>query len=242
MAWKAIKSSPLFSEDNQFAEFLMSLSGTLIFYEGNQNLNMLDLPSLASNSNLIQALVYGGDSIIYRCDTYTINGCLRPKPASISIKTEKSLGYKVTKILNEIVNRMENNEELTSAHIALLNSTSIPVYRILNVYTTYAPATKMMDIQHYAELIAYDLLYHFLVENIKNVEQLSRAQLDIGNIGQDFFIEMQKAREQVDRERARTAEQANHVLSLIEKAKNVEKELAGQFSSSMRNSIGKAHE
>jgi len=194
------------------------------------------LPSLSTHSNLLQAIVYGGDGTVYACDTYEKNGCLRPKLNPLKISSSKALGVKITQALNEMVYAMEHDEELKPSHKALLNTTSIPVYRILNVYTTYAPATKLMDIHYYSELIAFDLLYAFLVENIKAVEEISRSEHDLGKIGGDFFVKMQKAREQVDRERAKSAEQANQVLSLIEKAKNVEKEIASQYASGMKNS------
>lgn len=239
IAWKAIKKSALLGEDNQFAEFLMSLSGTIIFStDSENNLIMVDLPSLISHSDLLHALVYGGEAQIYKCDTHEMSGCLHPTLAPIRISTEKSLGTKISKTLNEMVEAMDNDEELKPAQIALLNATSIPIYRILNVYTTYAPATKLMDIQYYSELISYDLLFYFLTENIKQVEQISRSQLDIGEIGSDFFERMQTARKEVDRERARAAQQANHVLSLIEKSKNVEKEIASQYAAGMKNSAG----
>ncbi|MGD9592635.1 MAG: conjugal transfer protein TraH [Candidatus Babeliales bacterium] len=237
MAWKAIKNSQIFGNDNEFAEFMMSLSGTIIFSRNeNGNLSILDLPSLSTHSNLLQAIVYGGDATVYACDTYEKNGCLRPKLKPLKISSSKALGVKITQALNEMVYAMEHDEELKPSHKALLNTTSIPVYRILNVYTTYAPATKLMDIHYYSELIAFDLLYAFLVENIKAVEEISRSEHDLGKIGGDFFVKMQKAREQVDRERAKSAEQANQVLSLIEKAKNVEKEIASQYASGMKNS------
>lgn len=237
MAWKAIKTSAIFGNDNEFSEFLMSLSGTIIFSRDKENnLNVLDLPSLAAHSQLLKALIYGGDATVYQCDTYDKNGCLMPKLKTLKINSDKALGTRISKILSDMVHAMENDEALEASHKALLNATSIPIYRILNVYTTYAPATKLMDIHYYSNLVAYDLLYYFLVENIKNVEEMSRSQLDLGKIGHDYFARMQQAREQVDRERARSAEQANQVLSLIEKAKNVEKEIASQYAAGMKNS------
>lgn len=237
MAWKVIKKSPFFGNDNEFSEFLMSLSGTIIFSEDAQNnQNILELPSLAAHSQLLRAIVNGGEATVYKCDTYEPTKCLHPTLKSLKISSDKALGSQITKALNEMVYAMEHDKELEPAQQALLNSTAIPIYRILNVHTTFAPATKIMDIHYYSELIAYDLLYYFLVDNIKNVEDLSRSQLDIGKIGSEFFANMQKAREQVDRERARAAQQANHVLSLIEKAKTVEKEIASQYSAGMKNS------
>jgi conjugative transfer pilus assembly protein TraH len=232
ITWNALKANGMFSKNNEFAEFLMSLSGTVIIREG----KIESKPSLIEQSNLLAALLRGGQGSVYKCVEY--EHCLNPSNGTIQISSDKGLSSMVEKLLLDMTTQSELDLPLTDAQKAFLNSTSIPVYKILKVNSAYAPATKFWDISHYADLIAYDLMFQFLSDSLREVESLAYSQKGSGEITSEVFDSMQKARRIVDSKRARAAAKANEFLNLIDHQKKNEQTVAGQVADKMKSALG----
>ena len=58
---------------------------------------------------------------------------------------------------------------LTPSEIGLLQSTRLPVYKMLNVQNAFVGDKQILDIVSYADVIATDILFQYLDENLSVV-------------------------------------------------------------------------
>lgn len=61
------------------------------------------------------------------------------------------------KLITGLKNYIRKDEE-----IGLLNSTSLPVYKMLNVQATFQKDKSIMNVSAYADVIAMDILFQYL--------------------------------------------------------------------------------
>lgn len=144
------------------------------------------------------------------------------------IPESKSLLSKVTKTLDDLVEAIYNDKTIEEHQKAFLNSTRLPVYKMLNVMTAYREGASPLNAQDYAELIALDILYKYVLEVIDivqdNVEQLKAVQVDKDTTG-TFIEQLSKARERIIARRGNAFQQMDTVLSFVETTQLVEKQL-----------------
>ena len=93
---------------------------------------------------------------------------------------------------------------LTNEEKDFLNSTRLPVYKMLNVMTAYRRGYAPLDVHQYGELIALDILYKYVLEVIDivhdSVTQLKSVQVDEAHMEQ-FLTHLQRARERITQRR-----------------------------------------
>ncbi len=173
-AWKAIKSNAFLSSNNDVAELFMSITGTVIIkHEGNDDgsNNEVFLPSLVGDEGLLSTLLHGGTATSYSCDTNGEDGCLNPSKNDLSLNKSDSLVYRVENTINEIVNKIKKDEiALTEKEKAFLQSTRLPIYKMVNVQSAFTKDRSVLDVASYSELIASDILFKYLEETIGLVD------------------------------------------------------------------------
>ena len=228
LAWKAIQKNSFLIKDQEMAEFFMTLSGSLIARKTGSSdkapLTVSVLPSLADHGDLINALLQGGQAKIWKCDDK--EKCLNPHAAQVSVS--KPLETRVHSLLDSMVNKVYMDEPLTKEELAFLNSTSLPIYKILNVTTAYQRGKSPIDIRDYSRLIAYDLLSQYLLEVLDivtiNLDDLRTVQVDDSHIKR-LLDGIHKVRERVVQRRSSVVQQLQSILSLIEKTSALEAQL-----------------
>ena len=80
LAWRVIQKNDFLAKDPELAELFMSLSGSIILRklgnDDNATNEMVPIPSLAAHSNLLKALMRGGQATKYRCNDTRPDACL----------------------------------------------------------------------------------------------------------------------------------------------------------------------
>lgn len=109
-----------------------------------------------------------------------------------------------------------------------MNATRLPIYKMLNVMTAYRRGHAPLDVQQYAELIAVDVLYTYVLEVIdivlESVVQLRSVQVDEEHIKR-FLEQLRYARARVLERRKSSFESMDQTLSMIEATQLIEKQL-----------------
>jgi len=230
-------------DDTELAELFMSLSGTVILSSngsGDDAKHVQEvLPSLAGNSNLVNALLHGGDTPIYKCDTTEVDGCLHPSSSgnSITIQTNDALENQVSDMLTSMVQKIQNDEALSDEEKGLLQSTSIPIYKILKVELALQKDAATLDIQKYADVVATDILTQYLSESLDAV-QASLSTVDYPEeYMQKFQAGLQEAYKQVAGFKTNAYQQVTMANNLVLQTEQEEQMLVGEFSSDFENNI-----
>jgi conjugative transfer pilus assembly protein TraH len=188
----------------------------------------IHLKSKAIDQEFIRTLLQGGTVQIYSCASD--EKCLNPTLTSmerISAQNDALVG-RVQTILNSIVDKIYNDTALTEAEQGFLNGTTLPIYKILNVLTAFKKGHAPIEINSYSELIALDILNHFLLEVLDIVEEsiahLRKAQLSDAMI-QEYLSSLQMVRMLIMNERESAMTHMNATLAMIKSVQVVEKQL-----------------
>lgn len=234
IAWETIKKSRLNTLDTQTKEMLMAISGTIIVKNGEPE-PLVTLPSDVTNRNFIKALLNGGDTSVIQCDEIKL--CLKPEVTKITISEEESFNGMVVKMLNGIRDAMIAGASLNDGQINFLGSTSLPIYKMFNVEYAINKDVDILNINSYSEIIATDMLFQYLSENLEMMLAASRS-VDLGEgTMKEYRDSLHRSRAYVDALRNETKSTINHTMHAIKQTQVLEQVLAGKLSSHLVNVI-----
>ncbi len=238
IAWKALLANNLVnSEQQQLAELLMSLSGSIIIKKSGSGksatVDISNLDSLAGNSSLLKAILYGGKATFYKCDEPT--QCLNPGNQTVAITS--ALKGQVEKVIMSINQKILPDQPLSPEEIGLLQATRIPLYVILVVQAAYQKDPNILNVENYSELIAVDILFQYLQENLKLVRASSHLLQYPDDIMKKFNDGINDAMSDVRAQQKTAQVQVSNALQLIQQTQVIEKMLSGQLSAEVGNSL-----
>lgn len=168
LTWKALKLAGTNLSDQE-RELIMSLVGTVIFYEDGRDPDIY-APTIASINRLLygSAATPGGKVLqeVLRCDNFTECG-------AVSIQTNYAhtpFTVKVETLMRSIADKILTRTPIpnNSPEIGFVNQTTEPVYRMLSI-TTVVPTADISEqmIARFRDLIAADYAYVFLEKNLR---------------------------------------------------------------------------
>ena len=244
VTWKALKKNPLLSTDNETAEFLMSLTGTIIISKNGATddapVTYSPLPSLmdTNKNNLIKALLETGTVTAYHCDTFDEDGCLHPRPdGKININADKAFGNRIKALLEDMVQKIIDDKAISPEEIGLLQSTSLPIYKMLNVQVAFAKDKDFLQIPSFSEAIATDILYQYLEQSLQIIrnsvaasqspdEMLAKLKPNIDN-----ELDLLRSEQKDAYTRMATS------IQMIQNTQVIERMMAGELSTQLANNL-----
>tara|TARA_R110002050_G_scaffold221271_3_gene357075 strand:+ start:36 stop:1451 length:1416 start_codon:yes stop_codon:yes gene_type:complete len=242
-AWKAIKTNDLFKNDNELSEVMMSLSGTIVYKydkEGNKD----SIPqkniysSLAVNADFLKSLLEGGEVEVYGCDAYLPEQCLNPVLKKITIAKEASLKDKVENLIGRIVTKIrEGDEPLTDDEKGFIQSTSLPVFKMLNVQSAFMKDLSSLNVTSYSELIASDILYQYLDESLNSITDRARTLQLPENEYKEFISSLDRAKRIIRQRKLDTYEMRSGAIQMIEQTMLIEKKLSSQVQTPISDAL-----
>jgi conjugative transfer pilus assembly protein TraH len=245
IAWKALQQNSFLQSDPQLAEFFMSLSGTIILNNpGNSDSSGQQykvLASLANDQSVLKALLHGGQASIYHCDETSADGCLNPSIQSVTISENDALAEQVTHLLTDMVDKIVTDTPLTQEEIGLLNATRLPVYKMLNVQVAFANNKSVLDVASYADLIATDILFQYLDENLSLIRTSSNTLQYPDSVMAQFMQSINQARASISETEQSAYAQVATSAQLIQQTQALEQMLAGSLSSQLNSTLSWAN-
>jgi len=236
IAWKAIQKNAFLAKDPELAEFFMTISGTILSRKNGSIQEMKVLPSKSSDANLMTALIQGNTPVeIYKCDQYGEEQCLNPIIQRITLPEAKSLHGRVQKLLQSLSDNVREDKALTAEQKAFINSTMIPVLKIIAVEAAFKAGGSPLNIANFSEAIAHDILLQYLDEVMSlvwdSVTQLKKSQINDHMI-EEFRSGIAQSRKILFAKRTALFEQMAITLELIERTQQIETKLQNMFVSS----------
>jgi conjugative transfer pilus assembly protein TraH len=241
LAWKALHQQAFLQSDPALAELFMSLSGTVILRTASSNddspHHITVLPSLADNQKLLKALLYGGETTLYQCDDTAVDTCLNPRLSTVTIQPTHALQARTRVLLQSMVEKIYTDSPLTQEEIGLLESTSLPVYKMLNVQAAFTKGQSIVDVSEYADVIATDILFQYLHESVSLVNSSASTLQYPDALKQQFQQGIDKAIESVRATQRNAYSQMALSVQLIQQTQVTEQMLAGQLSTNLSNTV-----
>lgn len=180
VAWQAILSNALIKPKQR--ELFMTLSGTAIIREqrhGDETAHQYSfIRPRADQADVIDALLEGGEIKSMQCDEKM--ECLEPKQEAkiITITPEQAFHARIKTLLSNVMTHIMKDEaldeETQTAYFQLLNKTSLPLHKMLNVNAAYhmnkqGEKSARLDVVGYSELIALDIVFSYLEDILQKV-------------------------------------------------------------------------
>ncbi len=179
--WRALSDikrdgQPIPQEDK---ELIMSLVGTVIIVAGD---NASQQPTVVRQGALIniEQLIDGIDgnaidALKYQCDTNDRNACITLINGNLNTSTwpsgndNKTFKKRVQTAINDIMAKMAGRSTQDLAQMGLINSSSLPVWKMLSAYSQIPGSDYMIN--DYVSMIATDIAYQYYMEGMKAAEQ-----------------------------------------------------------------------
>lgn len=240
IVWRAIQNNGALknlSDDLKF--FLMSLTGTVIIRSDNNGVQKQVYVSKLYQDDIINNLSANKIFKVYACsdDHSTGNGCLTIVDKTITLGGDKSFIGRVTGILRKMEQKVEDDEPLTDEEKQFLESTALPVYKMLNVHSAFGRGVSLMFPSEYAEVIAMDILYRYVDAGISDVMQAYSNNLLPEKLQGEFLQMIEMARRRVKDVRAQHLKKMAHTQDMIAKVQMMEKQVSALISSDHFNDI-----
>ena len=241
-AWRAVRASPFLAADTALAEFAMSVSGTVIVTAPTTDADTAGpvvriLEPLALDRRVTEVLMEGGGGLpVYRCDTHA--DCLNPTMGTVTIPADRGFRGRVAALLRDLADAVRTDTAPAADALGLVNLTTLPVYRVINTAAAYRGAVVDQEIDALAEAVALDVLQVWISDLHRAVEERA-GTLDIadGNQLQSWRDGLRVNRTALARHRHEGLERFNTALSVIEKLRLIETELAGALSADLRAAL-----
>lgn len=226
LVWEMLQSSAFLSSDTELAELVMSLTGTTIIDKQGK---VTQVPSLAANNNVIQALLGHGASVqIWTCKEK--KDCMAVELKTIDIPEKSTLSYRVRDMIQTLNAKLRDDQKPDAREINFLSMTSLPVLKFLMVLNSSQYAGSALDIEEYSDLIAQDLLNAYLgalMNDVANTTASSQIQEDLLK---DIEKRITNARREIAKHNPQVGRRLKEKLALIENMARIEKQLAGTLS------------
>lgn len=226
IVWEILQSRAFLSSDTELAELVMSLTGTVIIDKQGK---VTQVPSLAANNNLIQALLgHGAQAQIWQCNEK--QNCMNVELKTITIPEKSTLAVRVRDIIETLNTKLQADQKPDAREINFLGMTSLPVLKFLVVLNSSQHAGSALDIEEYADLIAQDLLTNYLGSLMNEVATAASGS----QIQEDLLKSIQQrvtsARREIAKHNPQVGRKLKEKLALIENIARIEKQLAGTLS------------
>lgn len=243
LAWKAIKDSGFFKldtpEDKELAQLFMTLSGTIIIKANGDNPSYEYISGRAAHNDVIQVLMEGGNINYHKCGD--IDKCLDviKNGGTHTIKANAGFKSKIEQFISSIIEKVRKDEPLTDSEKSFLNyKTSIPLYKILNVYAAYSGAGALFELPAYTEAIALQMLFEYLNDVIRQVETASDSLIIASDDHLSKYREnLQNVKRALTERELKTHQSYATLLKLVERTMMIESILANQLGSPVAESF-----
>jgi conjugative transfer pilus assembly protein TraH len=247
LVWEALKT--VNTLDDQSRELVMSIVGTAIFHPQESNRDPETVgPSITTVAHLLYGQEDAGGGLIkvqlLKCDEYT--KCMSVTRNNSYV--HEPLVKKVEDLMRSISDSIKTRVAIpnNSAAVGFVNSTSIPVWRMLSVGNTI-PGSGLSDtlIATYKEVIAADYAVTFLnqfatlaLTALQKKHRLSPAQLDYAR---DLRNDTQAFLARLQQEQAGMYKKVNSVSSVAADLERLERNLRTNMSAGVLDMLGYAN-
>jgi conjugative transfer pilus assembly protein TraH len=232
LAWKALKKNKFLATDDRLAEFFMSISGTIVSKKVGDNFEKHYYSSLAVHDDWLSSFIEGGKGIkIYSCRDR--EECLDITETNVTINQNMALKPKVEALLRSIAHKVKTDGKVTTEELTLVNSTVIPIYKILTVQVAFREGSSPINVEQFSEAVAYDLLLRYLEDILdivsQSIREIRKVQIDDTSI-ESLKSEIRDTRSRILEKRNGIFQQMHTALSVIERSQAIEQQMHNMFT------------
>lgn len=232
LAWKSLEKLKMQASNNELKELMMTISGTIIITSnGNAMPNYQYISSKVTSPSLLEALIKGNRNMkVLQCkDNH--NKCLTVKDEDKHIKQEDGFEERVVGFLNKIRTALEEDKELEPADQNFLSNSGIPAYAIYEKLYQYTNGNPEYEQGLLVELISWNILYNYLSEILKEVnEAANNLQIAANTELKEFKDSIKQAQKLLTEYEMSDLSRYKLQLQMIKRAEGMEDAMANDVS------------
>lgn len=241
LVWDAIQAQPLLSNDRELANFIMNLTGTIIFdAKGNPTI----VPSIADSHQLIKAFIGDGagdvEIQIQKCKEGDIS-CLSVESGVIKITKDKSLSARIEGLISSISDKLRANSEngaesdWTEEEKRFVSMSSIPVMKAVTVMGQLKYGLTSSDLMEYSSLIAQDIFQQYLSELLSGVKaSIANSQIQ-EDLLKDIERRVHQAQVTISKIDPKVSRKIQEKLAFIQKIQAMERQVASEMANGLKS-------
>jgi conjugative transfer pilus assembly protein TraH len=168
VAWNLLKKS---SYNNEIKEFLMSITGTIIYSkDGNRKEAMKTHYSSLLNKEFLEKLTDPANKLngIYKCKNNEYDSCLNIELKHTTISLEKAILNKLEDMQAKM--REDNDEPWSTDQLLLIAKIDLPLIPILAVNAAYNPSFNFISLDQLAKDVMLEMISGYINEGLRNIE------------------------------------------------------------------------
>lgn len=229
-------------EDDELAQFVQALTGTIII-KGPENDSAGPetsyKPNIVVKNETIKAILDGGQISVLTCDEK--DKCLNPTEKTITLPADKAFRKRIAALMGEMVTRISTGQKFDAKHVDLVNKTSIPIHKAMLVRQAYfrsSSAASGINPEYYSSLVAIDMLYNYLDEILKQVQEQTKQVKNFDQANVDKFQQgVEKARAELAQYKISDKDSFEKGYKIIEETQKLQVTLATQMSNKMKANL-----
>jgi conjugative transfer pilus assembly protein TraH len=233
IAWQVIRgervgASDWLKTDDELSEMAMTLSGTVVIDEDAMKEYFAPL---ATDENTLEALYEGGQlDAYYECDEAM--KCLGV--TSVAMTIDSTIGGfrgRVEASFDALELNIANNTVPAAQDIALVNGSTIPIWRILNVLSAHsAGSTLASQRQPIIDLVATEFMLEWIDSIIKEVTQRARSSKLKGDDEFDLWVtDLQEVKREIAAIRTKNSQKLSAAIDIIERIQHIESAISARL-------------
>lgn len=214
-------------DQEQLKELFMTFSGTIIKKsDGKKRI----LAAHGDRANFLKALMSGGEITYYSCGS-DMGKCLNPTLAKMNLEPNSALHRKITTILESMSDKIQNDQgdmTPTLAETSLINATSLPLYKFINVTTAYQKGHAPISLAEYGEIIAFDVVVTYVNDVLMAFRESAANLLDLQFSDEDiapFLKGLRETQHSLMSLRQNAFKKMDQMLGFIQKTQMIETQL-----------------
>jgi len=241
--WKALMNNAATRPDDDYAEWLMTMVGTIIYIKPQSDSVPGTFRFIAPASWDTYTALLDGTSVapaqIYRCsDGSGPDQCLNPQPTPLNVTPNSAYKARVKRMMESIAGKIRNNTSLSNDEVNLLGLSSIPIYKILVVNAASQFGLGAGELDSLAEIVAVEVL----LGNIdRMLDDIARSQVGFDAPEQknfdDWRRQVQDVRINLNAKRAEMSGKLSDTYQIIQRTQLLEASLKNTMSPQISASL-----
>lgn len=222
------------ASNEDLAELVMTMTGTVIINDG----DVRAIRAVGSNDEILDIILTGstttGSTIqLLDCGTDT-SECINPQFSSSTSLTEAAsfrgrVGALIDSLRTKIRNEGAGALPPTIAEQALVNATSIPLYRILNVYAAYAGPVIDVESESLKDFVATDMALSYVRSLIEqSLLRAANSRYAGHPVIESWLRTMRDLQLQIHNRHILHQQQTSRAFDMVERVHFIEQHLASR--------------
>lgn len=241
--WNALMSNSSTRPDEDYAEWLMTMVGTVIYIKPETDSTDGRFRFIGPASWDTYTALLDGTSVapaqIYRCNgSHGADQCLDPQPRPLNIGPNSAYKARVKAMMESIAQKIRINGTLSNDEVNLLGMSSIPLYKILVVNAASQFGLGAGELDSLAEIVAVEVL----LGNIdRMLDDVARSQIGFDVPEQknfdDWRRQVQEVRINLNAKRAEMSGKLGDTYQIIQRTQFLEASLKNTMSPQISASL-----